>query len=1067
MAADIEALKVLAASTDENVRLQAIKALYESQDIRAMAVLVQLTSQDVSVKVRYLAKKAIYLLRKVLRKELQKSSAFSGVHKISDFKKVDEVIQPPTEKVAETAIDLPQFIAAYEQANADTRIWYVQSAVKYNAVDVLPFLCEEAKREKDQHVRATLAISIGILGGENEITAVASFLQDNDPRVKANAIEGLEYIGHVKAYPFIMRFLSDPDNRIRGNVVKALKSYGKVNLAHLLEKMIRSDKLWMRDSAAYCMSVLSSSTLLPLVEIGLRDKSGSVRRKCHLVLEKLIAIGDEQAKLLLEKYADDDFDGEPPQPHTVVAEHLDAPSEGASRLFSEDVAVRKREIDRIVAEQDAVHVPAMLQLLKLENEPFIKACLVTALGRLKTPLAADALVGCLIEEVARVRANAVEALATVAPERLVEHAERVLKDENNRVRANAIGALIDPCEELALAALEKMVNSQDELYRRSAFWAVSDISDERVEKFISRFLDDESEEIRERAVLLVHQLREQNETLAQRIIDSADEEMKKRLDLDVSTQHAVEAFQEELPLLEHSTTDFLGASSDLLSIDGIKQGLIPSFSTPAKRFNYETFSAKSKEQKLDIIDEAKGMVNISNFSFLREVLRKEKDFVVKVAVRRALKSFEKQNFSDSAILRVTGDGPSILEAPHVRAISYRGTKSVLKLSQELIVRGKKRDATATWLGPFGQRWQMLNALREDTQDMILEILGDDEVVASSLCYYTDRLAPFLKGERSLDMNRYANIVTLAGALNRAPAASAQRAFLTAINRPAYLLVILTGRRCILFLRGTIEDRQGRYLVIHYRNISELEFKDKRGLRTINITVGGEKIALPELEEQEASQLYGFIERKQIEENINKETAGKPAVPSDMDLADSFFGIGKEQLQVTAMSRSIMAIEIGIVIKATSETQTIDLEDMLELEDEILMPHIRAHEGAVIRRKGQMLVVSFTEALEAVLCATALLEALDEHSANKLKEAVGTVTIDTGAVTVKDADIFGPTVQRAQALQKFGEQSSIIMSHATQEAVSRKVFCTCKGSRNLSDGSEIVIYIVDEGEETIA
>ena len=1067
MTADIEALKVLAASTDENVRLQAIKGLYESQDIRAMAVLVQLTSQDVSVKVRYLAKKAIFLLRKVLRKELQKSSAFSGEYKVSDLRKAAEVIQPPSEKAAETSIDLPQFIGAYEKANSDTRIWYIQSAVKYNAIDVLPFLCEEAGREGDPHVRATLAISIGILGGENEITAVASFLQDSDPRVRANAIEGLEYIGHVKAYPFIMRFLSDPDNRIRGNVVKALKSYGKVNLAHLLEKMIRSDKLWMRDSAAYCMSVLSSSTLLPLVEIGLKDKSGSVRRKCHLVLEKLIATGDDQAKMLLEKYADDDFDGEPPQPHTVSTEHLEAPSEGASRLFSEDVALRKREIDRIVAEQDAVHVPDMLQLLKLESEPFIKACLVTALGRLRAPMATDALVACLGEEVARVRANAVEALAIVAPERLVEHADRVLKDDNNRVRANAIGALIDRCEEKALAALGEMVSHSDELYRRSAFWAVSDIADERVSEFIKTFLHDESEEIRERAVLCVHQLREQNEELAAKIIASLDEETRKRFEVEVSTQHAVEAFQEELPLLEHSTTDFLGVSSDLLSVDGVKKDLISSFSTPSKRFNYESFQGKSKEQKLDIIDEAKAMVNIANFSFLREVLRKEKDFVVKVAVRRALKSFDKKDFSESAILRVTGDGPSILEAPHVRAISYRGNKSVLKLSQELIVRGKKRDATATWLGPFGQRWQMLNALREDTQDMILEILGEDEVVASSLCYFNDRLKPFLKGERSLDMNRYANIVSLANVVNRVPANSAQRAFLTALNRPAYLLVILTGRRCILYLRGTIEDRQGRYLVIHYRNISEMEFKDRRGLRTINITVGGEKIALPELEEQEASQLYGFLERKQIEANINKETAGQPAVPSDMDLADSFFGIGKEQLQVAAMYRSIVAIELGILVRVTREEQSIDLEDMLELEDEVLMPHIRAHEGAVIRRKGQMLVISFEEPLEAVLCATALLEELDEYNVNRPKEVVATVTIDTGEVTVKDDDVFGQTVQRAQALQKFGESMSIIMSKATHDAVSRKVLCTCKGSRNLSDGAEVVIYVVDEGEETTA
>ena len=1077
MAADIEALKVLAASTDENVRLQAIKGLYESQDMRAMAVLVQLTSQDVSVKVRYLAKKAIFLLRKVLRNELKNTSAFSGEFKSPQMaagkvekvvSQIDGQLKEPANKTAETSINLPEFISAYEQANSDTRIWYIQSAVRYNAVDVLPFLSEEAPKEQDPHVRATLAISLGILGDENEIHVIAHFLQDSDPRVRANAIEGLEYTGSPKAYPFIMRFLTDRDNRIRGNVVKALKSYGKVNLAHLLEKMIRSDKLWMRDSAAYCMTVLASVSLLPLVEIGLRDKSGSVRRKCHLVLERLAASGEEKARLLLDRFADDDFDGEPPEDNAKVDNaHLDSLSEGATKLFSEDVAVRKREIDRIVAEKDAEQIPNMLQLLGLESEPFIKACLVTALGRLGSPMAADSLTACLKEDIARVRANAVEALAVVAPERLTEHADELLYDDNNRVRANAIGALINSCEDKALTSLAEMVSSADELHRRSAFWAVSDIGDERVKTFIQAFLSDESEEIRERAVLFVHQLREQNGQLADLITSGLDEKTRKQLSGPMATQQAVEAFEEELPLLEQSTTDFLGASSDLLSIDGMKNALIPSLSAPSKRFKYETFRNKSKEQKLDIIDEAKGMINIANFSFLREVLRKEKDFVVKVAVRRALKSFEKQNFSDSAILRVSGDGPSILEAPHVRAISYRGAKSVLKLSQELIVRGKKRDATMTWLGPFGQRWQMLNALREDTQDMILEILGDDEVLATSLCYFNDRLTPFLKGERSLDMNRYANIVSLASVVNRVKGTNPQRALLTSINRPAYMLVILTARRCILFLRGTIEDRQARYLVLHYRNMSSLQFKDKGALCNIVVTVGNEEIELPELLMKEASWLYGFIERKQIEETIQKDTGGNVPVQEDLCLADSFFGISKDQMLAIANERTVIAVELCVVIKGDNEEQTIDLEDMLELEDDVLMPHVRAHEGAVIRRKGQTLVISFDDPLEAVLCSTALLEALDEHNEKRAKEVLATITIDTGGVTVKDADVTGATVQRAQALQKFGERMGVVMSKATHEAVAKKVLCTCKGSRSLSDGSEVVIYIIDEGEETVA
>ena len=230
MAQGIKALKRLAASTDEQVRLQAVKGLYESRDIRAMATLKQLASQDGSVRVRYMAKKAMFLLRKMMEVELLDEPSLSGDVSMHEVKQqADEaVLRKSGANDTHITINLPKYKASYCQAAPEKKVEYIQAAVRYNSNELLPFFSEQVNVEKDVHVRATLAISIGILGGEQEVPAVASFLKDPDPRVRANAIEGLDYIGVPRVYPIIMRFLSDPDNRIRGNVVKALKNYGKV-----------------------------------------------------------------------------------------------------------------------------------------------------------------------------------------------------------------------------------------------------------------------------------------------------------------------------------------------------------------------------------------------------------------------------------------------------------------------------------------------------------------------------------------------------------------------------------------------------------------------------------------------------------------------------------------------------------------------------------------------------------------------------------------------------------------------------------------------------------------------
>lgn len=56
-----------------------------------------------------------------------------------------------------------------------------------------------------------------------EIKTIAPFLEHPDSRVRANAIEALEFIGSVKIYPFILTRLKDSDNRVRANASRCCR----------------------------------------------------------------------------------------------------------------------------------------------------------------------------------------------------------------------------------------------------------------------------------------------------------------------------------------------------------------------------------------------------------------------------------------------------------------------------------------------------------------------------------------------------------------------------------------------------------------------------------------------------------------------------------------------------------------------------------------------------------------------------------------------------------------------------------------------------------------------------
>ena len=155
----------------EGVREKAVIALAKTNTFRAMAVLEQVVSEDKSVRVRYVAKKALYVLKKRMTRDAKRQgpTAILGV------------------KPANVEVD--KFRRVLVGDDIEKKEALLKIIMRHKLKGALGILIEAAAMEKEPRIRSQMVIVMGVIGDEGAIKHVATFLYDPDPRVRANAIE--------------------------------------------------------------------------------------------------------------------------------------------------------------------------------------------------------------------------------------------------------------------------------------------------------------------------------------------------------------------------------------------------------------------------------------------------------------------------------------------------------------------------------------------------------------------------------------------------------------------------------------------------------------------------------------------------------------------------------------------------------------------------------------------------------------------------------------------------------------------------------------------------------------
>ena len=825
---DFDAIVKSLKSPLEAERERAIQALVRTRDVRSVAILQKVASADESVAVRYMAKKGLFYLRKQLglgelAPEAASSSGESGVARKAEL---------PQEK-----------LRSILQGDDDgQKLKLLQALTRRKLHSALPLLLAHDISAESPEVRSNMVLVVGILGGEEELKFLRTFLDDPDPRVRANTIEAMEYLGSPRMYPLVVKALADPDNRIRTNAIKALRTYGKVNCLALLEKMVESPKVWMRDSAAYALGLIGEGeNVRPLARL-LDDGEPSVREKARGALEALAQRGVPGAAEALQAAS-------PPSQDTGIDSLFDVPPEAAEVLFgraspdadeeaaeddplrSPDAKTRIRGVEEIIETHDRDRLDDLLAAAREEEDGFVRAKMVIGLGRLADKAYLERLLPFLDDEVDRVRANAVEALALCDRDLSQPYLVPLLADSNNRVRANAVIALKSYPEVDVIETLREMATSPEPLVRRSAFYAITDIATPEAHALIRQMIDDEQEEMRKKVQDYVEMCADDGDQWAR--------ELRSQRQAIRGEDLAGEGFAAFEPTEETGT---VGPKPD--------RGK----SAMEARERLQRFRGLGMEGKRGMIAAARDDVCLESYFFLRELLEEE-DFEIKVQAKMALRAFDDDMFHEAAMEGST-DLAALLKPPEIRPLEYHGFKQSTELNKELNQRTSVAEQRGYWEGgPFPEEFVLLNALREDTREMIVEELGGEDLTGVYLCYFQDRMEPFRIGKKTLDSNRYANLVNLQNEVNRAPSDTFHGTLMHSQKRPAYLLALTTDERLILFLRGSVQTTVASVVSVHWAVMDRAEATRVGAGTSVSIEALGTLVELPEMRGDDARRIY--------------------------------------------------------------------------------------------------------------------------------------------------------------------------------------------------------------------
>ncbi len=452
-------------------------------------------------------------------------------------------------------------------------------------------------------------------------------------------------------------------------------------------------------------------------------------------------------------------------------------------------------------------------------------------------------------------------------------------------------------------------------------------------------------------------------------------------------------------------------------------------------------------------------------------------------------------------------GPTLAELPQ-QGRDYQ------KLASDLQARGRQAESmNGAWEGCFPKQAALLNTLRTDTQELLAGLLEPGEAFDRAFIgFFSEQLGPFRECRRSLDSNAATTLVQLSHVRDPESISPVYAALFGLVERPIYLLILLTGKRLILFLRDQLKSSSAAVHAVPCQLITAVKGHRTPLGCTIELETAQDMLKLPQLfhadgEDLEKLLIERSIETIQsseefIERDFEKEIArldrlfqAKTVSPSEymfrksrlqkMELEKfsdanverllakrfSDAGLGKkfdeQLLKKFTCERTVMFTDIVGYSKKAAQKELIDTMTLLAVHDKTLMPIVAEFQGRLIKKIGDALMVAFEDPLAACRCATCMQSALIGLNRSSSEKILIRIGLNTGTVFVKNEDVFGDAVNVAARMESMAQPGMIFLTEATYAKVGGEISCDDCGERSVKGQRQPlrVYMIVDESHGT--
>lgn len=532
---------------------------------------------------------------------------------------------------------------------------------------------------------------------------------------------------------------------------------------------------------------------------------------------------------------------------------------------------------------------------------------------------------------------------------------------------------------------------------------------------------------------------------------------------------------------------------------------------------FSSFAAMTRQNQINALMNIKktGSTSQTDFLLVLHAMLSE-DLQVAMAAKMAIANFTSQSWyqdfgkpSDpettariSEYLRNSiGYGPELIEItdPPERQ----------QMAQNLARKQKKFETTREWEGPFAEKVQLLNTLREDSWKLIEKNLKPGESIEKCwLCLFSETLQPFKDCIRSLDGNASTMVVNLSRIQHPDQIDPALGAMFKLLGRPAYLLALVTGKRAILFLRDEIGTSQAAILVFNLQNICSVNVVKEGMLSSVEIETHQDFIKLPLMANEDAEDAVSFLKERSVEsieatedlidrdfekelkklEMLFKARAIKSSeyffrksrlqkmelekfsdANIELLLARRFAdGIGNDKfdeqlLKKFTFEKTIMFTDIVGFSTQASQKMLLDTMTLLAVHDKLLMPTIKQFEGTLIKKIGDALMVRFDDPLQACMAAQDMQNRLFDFNARSEEKIFIRIGINTGTVFIKNEDVFGDAVNMAARMEALAKPGRIFVTETTMQKLENRLPAENLGPMQVKGRSEpINVYsIIDK------